>query len=133
VILYNAGMTCLLRVCALAVVLGACGATVEETTTAGPYSCKSLPAKATACAVDADCATVTVGCYCGPQPVNGVASGYAKDVQACEDDAASKCALGCLVEFQMIAQDGKKFDRGGAVGVRCDHTAATGTCKSYVP
>jgi len=127
-------MTCHQLRAIVAVMLCACGATVENSDPTGPFDCKGkLPAGAAVCTVDADCTTVTVGCYCGPQPVNGISRQYAKDAQACEDDAASKCALGCLVEFKMLAQDGQKADPGATIAVHCDRAGGTGTCKSYLP
>ena len=98
------------------------------------YSCKAPPADLATCSIDADCATVTIGCYCGAQPVNGVAQRYAATAQSCEDTAASTCALGCSNELALLAQDGNKTNIGAPIAVRCDHTSgATGTCKSYVP
>ena len=86
------------------------------------------------CVIDTDCATVAIGCYCGAQPVNGVARRYARTAQSCEDTAASTCALGCASELGMAAQDGNKVDAGGTVAVRCERSGGTfGTCRSYVP
>jgi hypothetical protein len=98
------------------------------------YSCNAPPSDLTACSIDADCTTVVVGCYCGAQPVNGVARRYATTAQTCEDTAASTCALGCVSEPGMVAQDGTKADVSTSVASHCDHAAGTtGTCKSYVP
>lgn len=97
------------------------------------YNCKAPPTDVAACATDADCATVEVGCYCGPQPVNGVAVKYAQAAQNCEDTAASACALGCLNELAVQAQDGKKAALGTPVAVQCSRSGATGTCTSYLP
>lgn len=98
------------------------------------YICSTPPSDLAACSVDADCATVAISCYCGAQPVNGVADKYATTAQTCEDTAASTCALGCATELGMVAQDGNKAGAGATIAARCDHSAATtGTCKSYVP
>jgi hypothetical protein len=97
------------------------------------FACRAPPSDVAACSVDVDCATVVVGCYCGAQPVNGVAQRYAATAQMCEDAAASSCALGCANEPGVRAQDGKKAEQSGAVAVRCDHAAGTGVCTSFVP
>jgi len=97
------------------------------------YSCKAPPTNLAACATDADCATVELGCYCGPQPVHGVAVKYAQSAQSCEDAAGSACALGCLNELALQTQDGKKAALGTPVSVRCDRSVASGTCTSYLP
>ena len=118
--------------CAVAVLLWACSSSPQQDAMSS-YSCKAPPQDLAACASDADCATVTVGCYCGAQPVNGVAHKYATTAQACEETAASTCALGCANELKLVTQDGTKADLGTATAARCDHAAgATGTCKSYV-
>jgi len=97
------------------------------------YSCGTLPSDLTTCSIDADCATVRVGCYCGPQPVNGVAHRYASAAQTCENTAASACALGCVNGPGMVTQDGTQVDVVTKIAGRCDHSGATGICKSYVP
>ena len=115
---------------AAALLLGACSSTPGVDTA---YNCKAPPADLAACTTDADCATVELGCYCGPQPVNGVAVRYAQTAQSCQDTAASACALGCLNELALQTQDGKKAALGTPVAARCDHAGATGTCTSYLP
>jgi hypothetical protein len=115
---------------AVALLLAGCSSTPGSGAT---YLCKAPPPDLAACATDADCATVEVGCYCGPQPVNGVAVKYAQAAQSCEDAAASACALGCLNELALTTQDGKKAALGTRVAVRCDHPGASGTCTSYLP
>jgi hypothetical protein len=115
---------------AVALVLAGCSSTPGAGAT---YVCKAPPSDLTACATDADCATVEVGCYCGPQPVHGVAVKYAQAAQSCEDTAASACALGCPNELALQTQDGKKAALGTPVAVRCDHSGARGTCTSYLP
>lgn len=115
---------------ALALVLAACNDAPGD---GAAYRCDAPPADLAACLVDADCATVARGCYCGAQPVNGVATKYAEPALACEQAAASSCALGCANEPGEVAQDGKKVAAGAAIAVRCDHSAGAGTCMSYVP
>jgi hypothetical protein len=115
---------------AVGLLLGGCSSTPG----AGPtYACKTPPSDLSACTTDADCATVEVGCYCGPQPVNGVAVKYAQAAQSCEDAAASACELGCLNELALKTQDGKKAALGTRVAARCDHAGVSGTCTSYLP
>jgi hypothetical protein len=97
------------------------------------YSCAAPPADLAACSADADCTTVALGCYCGTQPVNGVARRYAPTAQACEEQAASACALGCATQLKLLVQDGTQVEPGTIIAARCDHSGATGVCKSYVP
>lgn len=120
----------LIRALAVGLVLGGCSSSPGVDTA---YNCKAPPSDLAACATDADCATVEVGCYCGPQPVNGVAVRYAHAAQSCEDTAASACALGCLNELKLQTQDGKKAALGAPVAARCDHSGVSGTCTSYLP
>ena len=98
------------------------------------YSCTTPPSDLATCSTNADCATVAVGCYCGAQPVNGVAHRYATTAKGCEETAATTCALSCPNEPGLVTQDGLKAAAGARVAARCDHTSgATGICKSYVP
>ena len=133
---YRGAMPCprraalVIRCLAVGLLLGGCSSTPGVGTA---YNCKAPPADLAACATDADCATVEVGCYCGPQPVNGVAVKYAQAAQSCQDAAASACALGCLNELMLQTQDGKKAALGTPVAARCDHAGVTGTCTSYLP
>ena len=121
-----------LRACAVGVLLWACTSAAEDS--AASYRCEAPPVDLAACSIDADCTTVALGCYCGPQPVDGVASKYAAAARACEDTAASTCTRGCAIESRLVAQDGNKAALGATVAVRCDHsTTAAGACKSYVP
>jgi hypothetical protein len=122
--------TPLIGALAVGLLLGGCSSTPGAGAT---YLCKAPPSDLAACAADADCATVEVGCYCGPQPVHGVAVKYAQAAQSCEDAAASACALGCLNELMLQTQDGKKAALGTAVAARCDHAGVSGTCTSYLP
>jgi hypothetical protein len=122
--------TPLIGTLAIGILLGACSATPGAEAT---YVCKSPPTDLAACATDADCATVEVGCYCGPQPVNGVAVRYARAAQSCEDTAMTTCYLGCLNEFALRTQDDRKAPLGTPVAVRCSRSGATGACTSYLP
>jgi hypothetical protein len=119
--------------CTVGLVLAACASHPAD----AEYNCKAPPSDLAACSVDADCTTVAIGCYCGPQPVNGVASRYAITAQACEDTAASTCALGCPNELAVIAQNGKKAETSTDISVHCDHSTGTGAgagiCKSALP
>jgi hypothetical protein len=119
-----------IRALAVGLLLSGCSSTPGIDTA---YACKAPPPDLAACTIDADCATVEVGCYCGPQPVNGVARKYAQTAESCEDAAASACALGCANEPAVTAQDGKKAAFGTPVAVRCSRSGATGTCTSYLP
>lgn len=98
------------------------------------YDCKAPPPDVAACVTTDDCTTVTIGCYCGAQPVNGVARRFAASGQACQDTAASTCALGCATELGMQAQDGQKVTNASMIAVRCEQQgSAAGTCQTYVP
>jgi hypothetical protein len=97
------------------------------------YSCAAPPTDLAGCSVDADCTTVALGCYCGAQPVNGVARKYATTAQGCEQTATTMCALGCATQPGMMTQDGTKVAVGTVLAARCDHSGATGVCKSFVP
>lgn len=96
------------------------------------YVCASPPADLAGCAVDGDCTTVAIGCYCGAQPVNGVARKYAPTARSCEDTAASTCALGCATQPKLVVQDGAMADPGTLLAAHCDRSGATPTCKSYI-
>lgn len=123
----------MIQVCAVGLLLWACSSAPQQDGMSS-YSCMAAPADLAACSIDADCATVAIGCYCGAQPVNGVAGRYATTAQACEEAAAGTCALGCVNEPGLVTQDGTKAAAGTTVAVRCDHSVGTtGTCKSYVP
>lgn len=123
----------MIQACAIALLFWACSSMPPPQEMMSSYSCQAPPADLTACASDTDCATVVVGCYCGLQPVNGVAHKYATAAQACEDTAASTCALGCATQTGMVAQDGSKADVAATIAAHCDRSSGTGTCKSYVP
>jgi len=122
----------MLHACTIGLLFVACSSSPPQSETLS-YSCQTPPADLTACAGDADCATVVIGCYCGEQPVNGVAHKYAATAQSCEDTAASTCALGCATQTGMIAQDGSKVASATTIAAHCDRSTGTGVCKSYVP
>jgi len=122
----------MLHASAVALLLWACSSAPQQDGMS-TYSCKAPPADLVACSIDADCAPVVLGCYCGAQPVVGTARRYATTAQICEDAAASMCALGCANEPGQLAQDGNKPDVGTRIAVRCDQSGGTpGTCKTYV-
>jgi hypothetical protein len=118
--------------CAVGLLLWTCSSEPQQEEMLS-YACQAPPAALAACSVDADCATVTIGCYCGTQPVNGVARKYSATAQSCEDTAATTCALGCATDMGLMTQDGNKAAAGTLLAARCDHATGTGTCKSYVP
>jgi hypothetical protein len=117
---------------AIALLFWACSSTPSQDVMTS-YSCQTPPTDLAACATDTDCATVVIGCYCGAQPVNGVAHKYATTAQSCEDSAASTCTLGCATQTGMVAQDGNKVDVATTIAVRCDRSSGPGVCNSYVP
>lgn len=93
------------------------------------YACDKEPADLAACTTTADCTTIALRCYCGAQPVDGVALRYASTAYACQDQIGPSCGLGCANEPGQVAQDGTMVPDGGVIDVRCD----LGTCKTYVP
>lgn len=97
-------------------------------------ACPLPPLDLTACTHDDDCGQVERGCYCGRQPVTGVAERYRIDAARCELEAARNCALGCPVQFGFVADDGRNIDNGGSLANRCERTdAGVGRCRTYVP
>ena len=72
------------------------------------------------CATVSDCTTVARGCYCGAQPIVGVAKSAAAAAQACESQAGAMCALCCANFPGRTAEDGKNDVDGGTVQVLCD-------------
>lgn len=118
--------------CAIGFALGSCSASSPEVMNVS-YVCASPPTDLAACASDADCTTVAIGCYCGAQPVNGVARKYAVTARGCEDTAANTCALGCATQAKVVTQDGTTVELGTLIGAFCDHASATPVCKSRVP
>jgi hypothetical protein len=123
----------IVQACALGFLFWACSSSSSQDAVVLSYSCATPPADLATCSVDADCATFAVGCYCGMQPVNGVASKYAATAQSCEETAAGACALGCANQPGMVAQDGTKAVVGTRLAAHCDHSGATAICKSFVP
>lgn len=71
------------------------------------------------CSTASDCTTVARGCYCGSQPVIGIARTAASTAQACEAQAAT-CGLGCPTMSGRTAEDGKSDVDGGTITVLCD-------------
>jgi hypothetical protein len=123
----------IVHACALGLLLWSCSTTGPQEQAAMSYSCAAPPADLAGCSVDTDCAIVAQGCYCGAQPVNGVASKYATTAQSCEQTAASMCALGCATQAGMVTQDGTQAAPGTRLAARCDLSTGTGVCKSFVP
>src|SRR5207244_4501074 len=76
----------ILSVCALGL-SWSCSSSSSETTDSVSYSCASPPANLAECTQDADCMTVEIWCYCGAQPVNGIARKYVATAQGCEQAA----------------------------------------------
>ena len=73
------------------------------------------------CATAADCLMVARGCYCGAQPVIGVAKSAQSAAQACESEAQMKCALGCANAPGHVGEDGQNDEGTGRnLGVLCD-------------
>jgi hypothetical protein len=101
------------------------------------YACNAPPQDLTTCTRDSDCATVAVGCYCGLQPVIGVAVTYAATAATCQAAAADACTLGCTTMPGQSAQDGNPIPQGQTASVRCDlqgaMTGTTGICTTFVP
>lgn len=97
------------------------------------YECASPPADLATCSADADCGIVAMGCYCGAQPVNGVASKYAAAAQSCQATAASACTLGCANNQGGVTQDGTKVAAGTRTAAHCVVSGGTGVCQSFVP
>jgi hypothetical protein len=80
------------------------------------------------CATAADCLMVARGCYCGAQPIIGVAKSAQMAAQACESEAQTKCALGCANAPGHVGEDGQNDEGTGRnLEVLCDagkcHTA----------
>jgi hypothetical protein len=59
------------------------------------------------------------GCYCGQQPVIGVAKSAGAAAAACEKQAGENCGLGCANFPGQVAEDGKSPDDGGTLEVAC--------------
>lgn len=122
----------LIAACAIGAGLGSCSASAPEVVSVS-YECASPPADLTGCSSDADCTTVDIGCYCGAQPVNGVARKYATTARGCEVTAASTCSLGCATQAKFVISDGTMVNPGTFIGAYCDHSGSTAVCKSFLP
>jgi hypothetical protein len=96
-------------------------------------SCQAPPSDVAACQTASDCAIVYGGCYCGSQPAIGVAKKHEAARSACEQQAASTCALGCANSPGHRAQDGNTDLDGGTIAVHCEMDGGVGTCLTYVP
>jgi hypothetical protein len=105
------------------------GCTGERQIDAQTYRCAAPPPDLAACTQDVDCAIVATGCYCGAQPVVGVAAVYVAAAGSCERAAATTCALGCAVSAMRQTQDGKTVAENAPINVRCDG----GACKTSAP
>ena len=108
------------------------GATVD----AGPdggFVCGALggtyPDAVKPCTSASDCAMIARGCYCGSQPVIGIAKAHLAAAEACEAAARSSCALGCPNAPGRVADDGRNDLEGGTIAVACD----LGKCHTLLP
>lgn len=81
------------------------------------------------CVSPSDCTTVARGCYCGQQPVIGVAKSASVAANACETKAGSECGLGCANFPGQVAEDGKSPDDGGTLSVECTANKCTTVVK----
>jgi hypothetical protein len=93
------------------------------------YDCNAPPSDLASCSTAGECGFVARGCYCGQQPVTGVARRYLMSGMACETAAASSCALGCAVQPGQKADDGNTIPDGTSPSVACD----SGMCRTHVP
>jgi len=75
---------------------------------------------AKSCKTVSDCTTVARGCYCGGQPILGIAKTSAAVAEACEATAGSQCGLGCANFPGHVAEDGANDVDGGTIQVLCD-------------
>jgi len=79
----------------------------------GPYDKTCLTAD--------DCLMVALGCYCGAQPIIGVAKSAQPAAQACETDAGATCTRGCANAPGHVAEDGQNDEGTGRnLEVLCD-------------
>ena len=95
------------------------------------YACAMRPPDFDSCLTTADCDKVALGCYCGGQPVIGVATKYFATASACFDYDMAHCDLGCANQPGLMAQDQKATSSFDAIAVRCD--AALRACRTYIP
>lgn len=119
------------------ILVAACGSSGPATPMPGPdsassqYACDMRPADFDSCITTADCEKVALGCYCGGQPVVGVATKYAATAAACLDYDMAHCTLGCANMPGLMAQDTKASNSFDAIAVRCDPQLHA--CRTYVP
>jgi hypothetical protein len=73
------------------------------------------------CTTVSDCTTVALGCFCGAQPVIGIAKSVAATASACEQTARAGCALGCPNAPGRTAEDNQNDIDGGTIKVLCDN------------
>jgi hypothetical protein len=102
-------------------------------TDSATFSCAAPPSDLASCATTNDCGIAAKGCYCGQELEYGVATKYLAAQAACEQAAASGCALGCANFPGHMAQDGHSDIDGGTISVRC--AAGDGgalTCLTFV-
>ncbi|MFO0669447.1 MAG: hypothetical protein U0235_07465 [Polyangiaceae bacterium] len=93
-----------------------------------------VPLTYATCNSESECALVDLGCYCGGQPVVGVAKSFEAEAAACEATHAKTCALGCPVMDGFSTQDGKTPASRGVIKVRCvSRDGGPKRCESYVP
>lgn len=109
---------------------GDAGIDVPDDAPACPLSEPSIDS----CTTDSECRALARGCFCGQQPVVGVATRWFASAVLCEDRAIRMCALGCPVSPGQVAQDGRSPADGGAIVVRCDRSdGGVGRCRTSVP
>ncbi len=81
------------------------------------------------CASVADCAMIARGCFCGAQPIIGIAKEFVAAAEACETKVGKSCPLGCANFPGHVAEDGKNDIDGGSIKVLCD----LGKCHTVLP
>jgi hypothetical protein len=70
---------------------------------------------------------VAKGCYCGAQPIIGVAKTAQPAAQTCESQAEKSCALGCANAPGHVGEDGQNDEGTGKnLEVFCDN----GQCRT---
>jgi len=97
------------------------GGMIEDAATGDGASCPMTYTTADkACTTVADCTTVAIGCYCGAQPVIGIAKSISALATACELQSGMTCARGCANSPGQVAEDGQNAEDGGTIVVKCD-------------
>jgi hypothetical protein len=102
----------------------ATGTDAGPTTDGGGVTCGQLGgdySSAKACTTAGDCTIIAKECYCGAQPIIGIAKTAAPAAASCETKAGSQCALGCANAPGHVAEDGNNDDDGGTIDVQCDN------------